>query len=143
MPPTWTPTADEVKAVIPQRTNGLPFSENTIPTLADVESNIAQVVAEVQIDVAVIADDSDYADMAKWAATLGAAAYIEQGFFPEQNIDGGSIGAVLYQRYQDALGRLRRKVAADNLGDQSLYTTKTPSAVVADAPYVITSDLLP
>lgn len=120
MTAAWAPTPDEIHAVIPARA-GSGFSTTTRPSVAEVMVVVAQIVADVVSEVGafdpstVISDASDpddqvtVGDMARWAASLGAASAIEGAFFPEQQQSGDqSPGGVLYQRYKDALARFKK-----------------------------------
>lgn len=124
MTPSWAPTSDEVHAVIPTRARQQPFNETSVPTVAEVRSIIEQICTEVVAEVGPFdpsknlshsADDAQrtVGDMARWAATLGAASTVELGFFPEQQTLGDTTpGQILYQRYQQALARLKASIEA-------------------------------
>src|SRR5687768_13645180 len=125
MATTWKPTPDEVKALIPQRTNGGPFTEDTVPTESDVAAIAAQIDAEIVGEVGEIpVDASDRViDFARRVATVGAAAQVELALFPEQvSLGDTSVGAILFARYQQLLQRLGTLVA-DGITDRSpLYS---------------------
>lgn len=154
MKPSWAPNAEQVHGVIPQRA-GNGFSATSIPSQADVESVIEQICVEVVAEVdpfdaaTVISGTGDdrqtLGQLARWCATLGAAAQVELGFFPEQQQLGDtSIGQVLYSRYKDALVRLNTKIdelATGDDGTDRLVTgsisTPLPSVVQRVSPDVV------
>lgn len=123
---TWTPTVDQVKGLIPQRVAGGPFSTTSVPTSAQVAQLATQITAEVLAEVGTIPEAIQ--DMANWVSTLGTAAYVELGFFPEQQDESGGTGAILYQRYMDGLKRLQGAVAGQ--GGDLAATANLRSAVV-------------
>lgn len=116
-PAQWTPSVDDVAALIPQRTGDptgaaqTTFTATTVPTATQVANIIGQVVNEVAGTVGVVPDNdpggpgvrASLIDMAKRVVALGAAAEVETSFYPDQNVGGMGIGAVLYARYKDAL----------------------------------------
>jgi hypothetical protein len=136
----WTPTPDEVKGLIPARARSGPFTEETTPTYADVVHVIDGVVTEVVGEVGAIPDDSlgphdGLAQQARWAATLGAAYYVEAGFFPEQQDTNQSPADRLYGRYQAQLDRLRKAIEAHYSSERvssGLGTIRVRSGTVAD-----------
>lgn len=120
MATAWAPSPAQVKALMPSRVNGQPFDNDTNPSINEVNTLIRQVVVEIQSEVGpfnpdrVINPDAHpldrvkLSDVAQWAATLGAAYYVEQGFFPEQNNAGGedSPAARFFARYEQQRARL-------------------------------------
>lgn len=124
----WAPTPGQVKALIPQRTNGKPFSPDTVPTLTDVQELIGQTIIDVvgevgpfdhttvinTTEVAAGDDPITMGDLAARAVALGVAHQIEDQFFPEQQV--GPYGEVdttairLYQRYRRAVDRLQAEI---------------------------------
>lgn len=136
----WLPTPSDVKAIIPQRLNGAPFGATTIPTGDEVVLLIGQVATDVVGDLgsfdssATVDTDEQVTvgDVARGVVALGAAAYVEQSFFPEQSTDVVTSATVLFRRYEAAVDRLRRLVASIGGGDVEVATISTPSAVVAD-----------
>lgn len=125
----WEPTPDQVKGLIPTRATGGPFSTQTKPTLDQVAGYIEGVVSEVEAEVGAIPDDESLQRQANWAAALGAAYYVEQGLFPEQQSEGGTADR-LYDRYQAQLARLRRSITdfGQSASRQTVGTVRTPSA---------------
>jgi hypothetical protein len=128
--PSWAPTVAQVSALVPTRAGQAVFDADTIPTAAQVASIIGQICDEVVSEVGgfdptVITNPQDpgdpvtLGDLAKWAATLGAATYVELGFYPEQQPgENQGAGGILYTRYQTALTRLRAAVDAIRNGRQ-------------------------
>lgn len=121
---SWAPTHQEVHGVIPARAEPEGFSDTSRPSVADVMSVVGQIVSEVVAEVGAfdpattISDPADtetpvtLGSMARWAATLGAAATLEAGFFPEQQQLGDtSVSTILYARYTAALARLKATIA--------------------------------
>lgn len=127
--PTWTPSAEEVKAMIPQRTNGQPFSEDTVPSVSDVASLASQIVAEIVGEVGEIPDDASdrIIDFARRVAIVGTAAEVELGFFPEQMNGESSVGGILYAKYQRLLERLGGMIS-------DTVTDRAPVYSFPDAP---------
>lgn len=146
MNPSWAPDVEEVHSVIPQRAND-GFSSTSKPSSSDVESIIGQVIAEVlgevgkfdpSDEISLPGDDATtLGDLARWTVTLGAAAYIEISFFPEQQQLGDTTpGQILHQRYISSLARLKAaigSIAAALAGPQRHVTGTivTPLASVA------------
>jgi hypothetical protein len=156
----WTPTAAEVHAVIPTRNSGDPFDASSTPTDTQVDSLAAQVSAEVAAKIAdlggsagitgtTVADD-DFA-AAKWAATLGTAAYLELNYYPEQQAAGEpSTAGQLFARYADAIDSLRKVVAdarrdtANRTGLWAIRTTRDDlESGIIYAPVDIGGDPIP
>lgn len=133
----WTPQPGEVKGLIPQRVGAGPFTDDTVPSYDEVVGLIDGIVTEVRGDVGAIPDDENLLRQARWAATLGAAYYVEAGFFPEQqDATVTSPAERLWNRYQAQLDRLRAAVEAfyskQQGGGPQVGTIKMTSAVVAD-----------
>lgn len=150
MSPSWTPSPADVKAVIPQRVAGEAFSATTSPTADQVTSIIADVTAEVVGEVgpfdsttvlnptAPAEDQISLGDLAKRAATLGAASQVEDSFFPEQQTSVGPYGVEsdggnqhLYARYRRALDILKRHAAAAIGVESFTGSITTPLTTVA------------
>lgn len=111
MTTTWAPTTDDVKALIPQRTGGRPFDEDTIPTLSDVAALIEQIVAEVEGEAGTIPADDRIEAFARRVVALGTAAQVELAFFPEQTgLGDTTVGQILFGKYQTLLERLRTQL---------------------------------
>lgn len=130
----WTPDAQDVKPLVPRRLDSGPFTTATKPSSDDVAGLIDGVVAEILADLGPIPDDDNLLRVARWAVTLGAAYYVEQNFFPEQQ-DRDGTAERLHQRYLEQLARLRASLAAFGVDTarQTVGTIRTPSAVVAAA----------
>lgn len=131
---SWSPTPAQVKGLVPQRVAGGPFTTTTTPTLAQVQDLGDGVAEEVLAEVGGTVP-AELDGQANWVARLGTAAYVELGFFPEQQDESNSPGALLYQRYTEALARLRAAVDAAGgtvPGEARLGSLRTPSATVAD-----------
>lgn len=101
----WTPSVEAVHAVIPTRNLGDPFDETSIPSESDVINVINGVMAEISAEVGTITDAT--AQAAQWAATLGAAYYVEAGLFPEQQSDPLAPAGRLFVRYREQVERLK------------------------------------
>lgn len=104
----WTPTIEEVKAYIPQR---LRVDFNGDGAISD--EAIDKIVAHVQQDVLsqLMAPPPEQLHAAAKAVTaLGAASYVEQGLFPEQQTAEVAAGNQLERRYLARLRRLTRDV---------------------------------
>lgn len=104
----WTPTVEAVHAVIPTRNLGEPFDEASTPSHSDVVNVIQGVIAEITAEVGVITDSS--AAAARWAATLGAAYYVEAGSYPEQAADPLAPAGRLFVRYREQVERLKASI---------------------------------
>lgn len=130
----WTPDAQDVKPLIPRRLDAGPFTATTKPSTDDVVGLIDGVVAEVLADLGPLPADDNLLRMARWAVTLGAAYYVEQGFFPEQQDRDGTADR-LYERFQQQVARLRSALTDLGLAEnrQTVGSVKTPSAAVAAA----------
>lgn len=143
--------------MIPQRALGQPFDDDSIPSRDDVRSLASQVVTEIVGDVggfdpAWVTNPDEVAaggvavtlaDLARWAATLGTASYVETSLFPEQNETASATGTQLYQRYKEAIDRLRVAVQAwrakakptTTAGVSSMFT-KPPGIPVVGLPAI-------
>lgn len=117
--PTWTPSVDQVAALIRARTK-VPggheegtFTTQTRPTKAEVESLIAQAVDHV---AAAIGGDpcSDQLEESSGAASaLLAAILIEQSYWPEQAEARGSTAARLESLFNARMKTLTAAVAEE------------------------------
>lgn len=150
---SWEPAPEDVKGEIPTRVNGQPFTDETVPTVTQVRTIIRSVVAEVigeagsfdPTDVinpdAPAVDQITLGDLAKDAATLGAASRVEDSFFPEQQNPTGHYGVAgegggnqhLYARYRRAVDLLKDQ-AARFRGSTGPFSgsVSTPLAALAD-----------
>lgn len=146
MTTAWAPTPEQVKALMPSRVNYQPFAADTNPTVAQVLLIIEQVVVEIRSEVgsfdpdkitnptAPVSERMTLGEVAGWAAQLGTAYYVEQGFFPEQNDTAGedSPAARFRARYTEQTARLASIIAelAADEGDRdagfvgTMYTPK-------------------
>ena len=116
---SWHPSAGDVAARLPARFHGQEPSELTVPTASQITAVVNDRVAELRIrcgdvDAAVDAVDEPRASQveayAKETVTIGAAAYIESAFFPEQHGADTSAAIFLRMRYEEHLAHLRRQV---------------------------------
>lgn len=107
-------------AIIPQRTGDQSgrasgaFSAATTPTDAQVSNLIAGTANEV---TAVVGSTPDVvvSAMAAHVTAVGTAAYVESGFYPDENTTGQGPAAQLLARFQWLLTEL--KAAARGAGD--------------------------
>lgn len=107
----FEPTPAEVKALMPARVNGGPFTTDTTPTIAEVQTIIEEVATEV-------ADNFDEPipeelhDLARRVVKEGAARDIERGFWPEQHDESDTATYARYRdRFNELLELLRRRMA--------------------------------
>lgn len=102
MPYEYLPTPANVKALIPMRNEGRPFSAQSIPTEAQVGETIANVASEVQSAIGLdVALDASLHDLARYTTALGAAAEVERSFWPEQHEATDSTYIRLKRRYDE------------------------------------------
>jgi hypothetical protein len=114
LPAGTMPTPEQVHALIPTRPA---FTTTTRPTRAEVETIIANKAAEVDIetsDTATLPDD--LIAYARAAITFGAAADIEQGYYPEQQFGEGGHARTLSATYLRMLDRLKGLLDAAGSG---------------------------
>jgi len=105
--PPWEPTPSEVHGIIPQRTNGKPFTDDTVPTVAQVTTIISDVMSEVDSWLEHTVVPEQHVDLARFVVKLGAAKEIERAFWPEQGqAPSGSSYVQLKQRYEETLAQL-------------------------------------
>jgi len=151
----WTPTPGQVKALMPARVDGRAFAADTTPTLNQVGQVAGSIVDDVEAAVApLLTDPSDPTvvrplpaalfPMAVRAATLGAAADVEYGFWPEQQDGPDASGPRFERRYKEALERLMAAVgsyyavddaAAATAADGFVGSMETPLVSVV-TPYI-------
>lgn len=107
----WLPQPEEVAALLPQRFFGEGPSEDTIPTVVQVTQLIGDRAVDVRNRCGRIdsTGDNDIIAYAKQTVALGAAAYISQQFFPEQQ-DNSEEQRFLRMRYDEHIEALRRQV---------------------------------
>ncbi|MDQ2826106.1 MAG: hypothetical protein M3Y04_03945, partial [Actinomycetota bacterium] len=116
----WRPSAADVANLIPQRTGDQSgrasgaFSSATVPTDTQVSNLIAGTANEV-IAVVGATPDAVIATMAAHVTAVGTAAYVESGFYPDENTTGQGPAAQLLVRFQWLLAEL--KLAARGEGD--------------------------
>jgi hypothetical protein len=112
MPEPYEPTPAEVKALMPARLDGEPFSDETQPTEAEVE----EIIADVASEVAASFDEDIPAELhalAKKVVKEGAARDIERGMWPEQHDESDRATYARYRdRFNELLELLKRRVAA-------------------------------
>lgn len=99
-----TPTPEQVHALIPTRAAGRPFSADTTPTRSQVATIAAQVSEALVVELPELTPAQRA--LARYVVTLGAAASVEDAFYPEQQADAPA-AARLFRRYTDELQRLR------------------------------------
>lgn len=137
MATSWAPTTAQVSAVIPARARGT-FDATTIPTATQVTELVSQVVTEVTgragsfdpshvinpSSVTAGEDPVTLGDLARWATALGTAAYVEAGFFPEQQDAEDSPAQALDRRFNNAVQRLVDAIERSRGQDKAstLYT---------------------
>ena len=125
-PMSWQPDPEAVSGVLPARIAGGPFTSETVPTDDQVEDVIDQVCQDVIGEVgpfdparvvnpsAPPSDQVSLGDLARRAATLGAASQIEDSLFPEQQTSFVGVDSTasshLFARYRRALERLAEQV---------------------------------
>lgn len=108
---TIRPTPAEVKALIPARLEGAAFANDTIPTLAQVEKIIDDIVEEV-IGAVEVAIPETFLSLARFAVKMGAAAEIERSFWPEQHdLADTATYERLRTRYRELLEQLKAAIA--------------------------------
>lgn len=130
MPGPFEPTPAQVKALIPTRLDGDPFSIDTRPSIADVEG----IISDVATEVAEYVEDEIPAELyplAKAAVKRGAAAEIEGGQWPEQQDSGDTTTyARLIRRYVELKELLKRKIGeSDGAGTVNLRSRYVPEDV--------------
>lgn len=111
--PTWAPTLTDVAGLVPDRVlnSSGEFDETSVPTADQVNALITQLVSDVQAEVGVVpAVPTGLADMATRATALGVAADIELNYTSSEADEKLGKAAQYYERYKDALARLRRAV---------------------------------
>jgi hypothetical protein len=114
LPAEAIPTPEQVHALIPTRPA---FTTASRPTRAEVETIITNKAAEVDIETSDTATlPLDLVAYARSAITFGAAADIEQGYYPEQQFGDGSQARSLSATYLRMLDRLKTQVDASGSG---------------------------
>lgn len=117
--PAWQPSPGDVAAHVPQRFHGQPPDEHTVPSSGQIGDVIDARVVEVRnrcgrVDAVLDLLDGDDADaledLARETVTLGAAAYLESSFFPEQQMSDSATAVFLRMRYEEHVRLLRRQV---------------------------------
>jgi hypothetical protein len=110
LPAGAIPTPEQVHALIPTRPV---FSAASRPTRVEVEIIIANKAAEVDIETsetAVLPDD--LVAYARSTIAFGAAADVEQGYYPEQQFGDGSQARSLSATYLRMLERLLNRLGS-------------------------------
>lgn len=104
--PAHAPVAasGDVAAIIPERVldPGGDFGVNTNPTQAQVQSVIAAIIEEVQVNAGALIDDT-LAAYATLTVATGAAAQVELAFTNDLSTDAQSKYAQLWAQYQTRL----------------------------------------
>jgi hypothetical protein len=106
MPQPFEPTPAQVKALIPTRLHGQPFSETTVPSEADVEALIADVAEDILDRLEVDEVDAEYLDRAKRAVIYETAARLELQFWPEQTGRRGQVSSAIYDQWHERAERV-------------------------------------
>lgn len=137
----YTPTADEVAAVIRARTkdsNGNEtgeFSSATRPTEAQATAHAVSAAQEVALELGETLP-TRFVDAAKRAVAILAAADIERTYWPEQAADDGSTYRQLLDAYERLLRALRAAVdtAAGPLDRRGIRSVplRSPAGVPID-----------
>lgn len=126
---SYQPTPDQVHALIAQRPA---FTGTSKPTLTEVQYLIEQRTADVLGEL----DGSDVPinlfGLAQRTIALGAAADIESGYYPEQQL-ADSQHASLTARYLQALSRFQQLLAAQGGGPVRVGTVRGISATLQAA----------
>lgn len=115
MAEAWEPTPPEVKAHIPHRINGGPFTATTTPTEAQVIVLAGQVAADIVAFVDSPIVDAAHQNLAKYAAAVGTAANVERGIDP----DSDEV-EVLMAEYNRLVRNLRFAVTGADPDDDSV-----------------------
>lgn len=118
----WFPTADEVKGLIPQRLQGRPFDDNTVPTKAEVTALIEDVADDLLARLGADLPE-EQEGRARRAVMYEAAARIELQFFPEQNRAETTSSDRWHERAEKVLDRLQEVVSSY---DPDQQTTGAP-----------------
>jgi len=91
--PAWAPTSADVAGLLAQRTLTADgeqvgeFDQDTIPTAVQVAALVSITCRDILTACGTIPPPTDEVDLeadAKGVATVGAAAYVEAGFFPTE-----------------------------------------------------------
>lgn len=144
----WRPTVAEVASVIPQRTGDrdgdaqASFTADTVPTATQVESIVRQIQSEVATRIGAMPVALTVAPVggtigespAGRVVVVGAAAQVEDSFYPDLQLGGESLAARLWERYRTLLDALAAS-AADLATDGTLGTAVAvprPSAAFPD-----------
>jgi hypothetical protein len=101
----WEPSPAEVKSVIPQRLQGRPFTDISVPTRTQVMGLIGEIAGEIQQRVGAEIPPESYDD-ARRAAKYLTASRLEVMLYPEQQRGDNSPSATFKgagEGYLDAL----------------------------------------
>jgi hypothetical protein len=122
----YEPTTDQVHALIAQRPV---FTSTSKPSVTDVQALIDMRTADVlgELDGATI--PTNLFGLAQRAIALGAAADVESGYFPEQQL-GDSQHASLTARYLQALTRFQQLLAAQGVGPVRVGTMRSAGSTL-------------
>jgi hypothetical protein len=130
----WLPTAQDVANLVPNRTGAIDvndvlvpranFDVDTVPTATQVlglargvQSEVAAVIGAMPDQLAVFPTGGTTGESsAGHVVALGAAALIETGFYPDQQLGGDSPSAVMERRFRAALAALARAALDINSG---------------------------
>lgn len=118
----WLPQPSEVKALIPQRLQGKPFTESTVPNLAQVSALIKDVADDL-LDRMAGDIETEHEDRARRAVAYETASRIELQFFPEQQRGDNPPSTQWHERAEKVLDRLQEVVSSH---DPDQQTTGSP-----------------
>jgi hypothetical protein len=125
----FEPTPAEVKALMPARVDGQPFSTDTTPRVSEVQL----IIEDVATEVAAHFDDAipeDLHGLAKAVVKEGAARDIERGFFPEQHDDTTRATHARYSdRYDRLLELLKARMASSVAEDSDIVSGRLTGGV--------------
>lgn len=111
MPQPFEPTPEAVKALLPARIQGRPFSETTIPSRAEVLALISEVAEDILDRFEVEVVPADLLDRAERATRYEVASRLELQFWPEQSGRRGdissSISTAWHERAERVIDRLQ------------------------------------
>lgn len=129
----WEPSPDEVKAQLPARIGGGPFTDTTVPSWENVAILCSQAAVQVEIELGAILPA--LYERAQHVATILAAYWVERRLFPEQQVGDGGPANALWIEYLRLLAALKVEVdaAAAAVSPPRLGTLKTPSAATVAA----------
>ncbi len=93
------------------------FNGNTTPTDSQVTALMSVVAPDVYSQIPAI-HNPDLEPLATFVAAIGVAMWVELSFWPEVSKDPESPFALLKERFEMALGRLKEQAAIEAEGGQ-------------------------